>query len=61
MDRCGAVSLKRGEAFYRNDKVSFEKYSPDYIEATVSALEDFYVTIEKDPSGSMVRVAVALL
>ncbi|WP_087972125.1 DEAD/DEAH box helicase [Oceanobacillus rekensis] len=51
-DRCGAVSLKRGEAFYRSDKVTFKNYSSEYIEATVSALEDFHVTIEKKSSGS---------
>ncbi|WP_067727020.1 DEAD/DEAH box helicase [Oceanobacillus damuensis] len=52
MDRCGAVSFKRGEAFFRNDKVSFEIYDTNQVKATVSAAEDFKVTIEKDIDGS---------
>ena len=44
---CGTVSFKRGEAFYRVNKVTFEKYSPDYCEATVAGTEDFHVTLKK--------------
>ncbi|MCH1625700.1 DEAD/DEAH box helicase [Fredinandcohnia quinoae] len=50
-DMCGTVSFKRGDAFYRANKVSFETYSPDFCEATVSGTEDFTVTIEVDPTG----------
>jgi len=48
---CGTVSFKRGEAFYRSNKVSFKKDSPDLCEATVTGMEDFHVTIEKDVRG----------
>ncbi|WP_249872327.1 DEAD/DEAH box helicase [Oceanobacillus saliphilus] len=56
MDRCGAVSFKRGEAYYRNGKVTLDTYNPDQIKAVVSSLEDFYVTIEKSKDGDF-RVA----
>lgn len=48
---CGTVSFKRGDAFYRANKVTFEKYSPEGCEATVTGMEDFYVTIKKDEKG----------
>ncbi|MFC4022213.1 SNF2 helicase associated domain-containing protein [Oceanobacillus longus] len=57
MDRCGAVSFKRGEAFYRNNKVTFESYSPEQVVATVSAAEEFHVTIIKDGRRSDLRAA----
>ena len=44
-DMCGAVSFKRGDAFYRANKVTFKTYSPDGCEATVTGTEDFHVTI----------------
>lgn len=50
---CGTVSFKRGEAFYRSNKVRFEKYSSDECEATVSGMEDFHVTIEKEKNGGL--------
>lgn len=50
-DMCGAVSFKRGEAFHRANKVTFESYRPDGCEATVNGKEDFHVTIEVDAVG----------
>ncbi|EKN69695.1 non-specific serine/threonine protein kinase [Neobacillus bataviensis LMG 21833] len=44
---CGTVSFKRGEAFYRANKVTFEKYNPNRCEAIVSGTEDFQVVIER--------------
>jgi SNF2 family DNA or RNA helicase len=50
-EMCGTVSFKRGDAFYRGNKVIFEKYSPDNCEATVTGMEEFHVNIEKDANG----------
>ncbi|MGE7764989.1 SNF2 helicase associated domain-containing protein [Peribacillus sp. NPDC096540] len=50
-DMCGTVSFKRGDAFYRANKVTFESYSPDGCEATVKGIEDFHVSIEVDAVG----------
>lgn len=47
-DLCGTVSFKKGEAFYRANKVNFNQNHPDYCEAIVTGTEDFYVIIEKD-------------
>ncbi|PWW28310.1 SNF2 family DNA or RNA helicase [Cytobacillus oceanisediminis] len=49
---CGTVSFKRGDAFFRNSKVRFNEYNADRCVATVSAAEDFYVTVEKDSGSS---------
>ncbi len=46
-EMCGTVSFKRGEAFYRSNKVTFEHINPDRWEATVSGTEDFHVVIER--------------
>ncbi|RFU69443.1 helicase SNF [Peribacillus saganii] len=48
---CGTVSFKRGDAFYREKKVTFKHYNSDRCEAMVSAAEDFDVIIEKDKKG----------
>ena len=50
-EMCGSVSFKRGEALYRANKVTIEQDLPDHCEATVTGLEDFHVTIEKDVRG----------
>lgn len=44
---CGTVSFKRGDSFYRANKVWFQKYSSDVSEAVVSGNEDFHVVIKK--------------
>lgn len=48
---CGIVSFKRGDVFYRANRVTFEKYSLDGCEATVTGIEDFHVSIKLDESG----------
>ncbi|WP_404450637.1 DEAD/DEAH box helicase [Virgibacillus necropolis] len=48
---CGTVSFKRGDSFYRANKVIFDNHSSDACKATVRGTEDFHVTIEKKPSG----------
>jgi len=52
-DLCGIVSFKKGDYFYRSNNVTFETYSLDHCDATVSGLEDFYVTINKDSNGGI--------
>ncbi len=47
-ERCGIVSFKRGEAFFRSNKVSFEKISSQCCEALVKGTEDFHVVLQKD-------------
>ncbi|MHC0038267.1 DEAD/DEAH box helicase [Pseudoneobacillus sp. C159] len=51
-DRCGAVSFKRGDSFYRTGKVFFTKSNEDVCEAKVVGAEDFHVHIERDSIGS---------
>ncbi|MBT2691193.1 SNF2 helicase associated domain-containing protein [Bacillus sp. ISL-47] len=51
-EMCGTVSFKRGDAFFRNKKVSINEYNSDRCEATVAGAEDFYVTVEKDSGNS---------
>nr|WP_153735527.1 DEAD/DEAH box helicase [Aquibacillus halophilus] len=43
---CGTVSFKKGDAFYRANKVIVESYNTDVCEATVKGKEDVHVTIE---------------
>lgn len=50
---CGNVSFKRGEAFYRANKVEIQKYSSDTCEAIVRAGENFFVQIERDDIGGL--------
>ncbi|WP_270179762.1 DEAD/DEAH box helicase [Alkalihalobacillus sp. CinArs1] len=50
-ERCGNLSFKRGEDYYRSNKVTFHDYQTDYCKATVSGTEDFQVTLVND-SGS---------
>jgi uncharacterized Zn finger protein len=50
---CGTVSYKRGDSFYRSNKVTFHQYNPDFCEATVSGKEDFHVAIEKGETGDV--------
>ncbi|MRG86736.1 DEAD/DEAH box helicase [Salinibacillus xinjiangensis] len=50
-DRCGAVSYKKGDAFYRNGKVTIEEITTVFVQATVKGSEDFHVQIEKNNKG----------
>ncbi|MBW3113664.1 SNF2 helicase associated domain-containing protein [Bacillus sp. MCCB 382] len=52
-DRCGTVSYKRGEAYYRSNKVKIEESTNDYYKATVMGEEDFHVTIQEDAGGEI--------
>ncbi|CAH0344129.1 DEAD/DEAH box helicase [Bacillus sp. CECT 9360] len=52
-DQCGTVSFRRGEAFYRANKVTFKNYTPDHCEATVTGTENFHVTIEREAGGGL--------
>ncbi|WP_430789758.1 SNF2 helicase associated domain-containing protein [Virgibacillus flavescens] len=49
---CGAVSFKRGDSFYRSNKVTVEEYSQEYCSATVKGKEDFQVAIEVTSDGA---------
>lgn len=51
-DLCGTVSFKRGDAFYRADKVTFEHYGDSLVEATVTGADEFHVTVMKHEDGS---------
>lgn len=48
---CGIVSFKRGEAFYRSNKVIVEKVSSEYCEAVVTGTEDFHVVLYMNGKG----------
>ncbi|MCM3666204.1 DEAD/DEAH box helicase [Mesobacillus subterraneus] len=48
---CGTVSFKRGDAFYRADKVKFTKYSKELAVATVTGADEFHVTVRKNNDG----------
>lgn len=50
-EMCGTVSFKRGDSFFRANKVTFEQYESDICVATVNGTEDFHVTIKKDMVG----------
>lgn len=52
-EMCGTVSFKRGEAFYRADKVSFHVSGPNRYEAIVNGKEDFHVNIEIEQNGKI--------
>ena len=50
-DLCGTVSFKRGDGFYRADKVRLTKYDSDVCEGLVSGAEEFKVIIESESNG----------
>lgn len=50
-ERCGAVSFKRGDAFYRNGRVWIEAITSDSLDAVVQGAEDFQVHLEKTNNG----------
>lgn len=53
IDRCGNVSFKRGEDFYRSKKVTIEHYEPDYCEGVVKGMEAFHVTVKTEKDGKL--------
>ncbi|WP_026771502.1 DEAD/DEAH box helicase [Sediminibacillus sp. JSM 1682029] len=52
-DRCGTISYKSGESFFRNRKVELTEARPGRWEATVIGKEDFHVLIETDKQGNI--------
>ncbi|WP_226037561.1 DEAD/DEAH box helicase [Aquibacillus saliphilus] len=48
---CGTVSFKKGESFFRANKVTIDHYSQDLCAAKVTGTEDFQVTIEQKSNG----------
>lgn len=50
---CGTASFKRGKAYYEANKVTIQKDDFTRCEATVTGVEDFHVTIERDESGEI--------
>lgn len=52
-DMCGTVSFKRGDAFYRTNKVTFTEYGPEKCRAIVKGAEDFHVRVEKNKNGKL--------
>ncbi|MFS0635250.1 DEAD/DEAH box helicase [Mesobacillus foraminis] len=53
-EKCGTVSFKRGDAFFRADKVTFKQYGSEGCEAIVSANEEFLVKVCADETGTLV-------
>lgn len=53
---CGETSYKRGEAYYKANKVIVNQYDEvkEICEATVKGNEDFHVTVEKAKKGDVV-------
>lgn len=53
---CGETSYKRGEAYYKSNKVIVNYYdeTKEICEATVKGNEDFHVTVEKAKKGDVV-------
>ncbi|PFD58435.1 DEAD/DEAH box helicase [Bacillus thuringiensis] len=53
---CGETSYKRGEAYYKSNKVIINHYdeNKEICEATVKGNEDFQVTVEKAKKGDVV-------
>ncbi len=52
-DMCGSASFKRGEAYYRANRVTITDDRTNQCTAIVKGAEDFQVTVEKDLSGRM--------
>ncbi len=50
---CGTVSFKRGESYYRINKVSFHQYEADFCEASVKGTEEFHIRIEKSGNDDL--------
>ncbi len=53
---CGETSYKRGEAYYKSNKVIIDHYdeNKEICEATVKGNEDFHVTVAKAKKGGVV-------
>lgn len=53
-DRCGTVSFKRGDSFYRTNKVVIESYKFNSCTAKVLGSENFTVTVVKDENSNFI-------
>nr|WP_205603848.1 DEAD/DEAH box helicase [Bacillus mesophilus] len=51
-EMCGTVSFKRGDSFYRGNKIHVVNYTEFFCEAIVKGTEDFYVSITIDTTGT---------
>lgn len=51
-DRCGTVAFKKGESFCNQNKVTIFYQNEKECKATVSAVEDFEVTVTNEGKGS---------
>lgn len=48
---CGTVSFKRGDSFFRANRVIFKDFGYDRCIATITGMEEILVTIERDSNG----------
>lgn len=53
LEMCGVVSYKRGDYFYRTNKVAIQEYHPEWCRATVTGEEEFQVKIVTDAAGNL--------
>ncbi|WP_456271007.1 DEAD/DEAH box helicase [Bacillus sp. AK031] len=51
LEKCGSVSFKRGEAYFKNNQVQIEEMNNSFCRAAVSSTEDFEVIITAGPHG----------
>ncbi|WP_246943374.1 SNF2 helicase associated domain-containing protein [Bacillus pinisoli] len=52
-DMCGTVSFKKGETFFRTNKVMIEKMDDHSCEAIIKGHEDFYVKVVQENNGAI--------
>ncbi|TYR75043.1 DEAD/DEAH box helicase [Rossellomorea vietnamensis] len=52
-DKCGSVSFKRGETYFKNNAVEIIEDHTDACKAVVKSTEDFHVTISSDLNGEI--------
>lgn len=50
---CGTVSYKKGDAFFRSNKVRFSESKPDKYNAIVATKENFHVFVEFDEQNKL--------
>jgi SNF2 family DNA or RNA helicase len=51
MEKCGSVSFRRGETYFKNNQVNIEEMTDSFCRAAVSSTEDFQVSITADAHG----------
>ncbi|MGE6259058.1 SNF2 helicase associated domain-containing protein [Heyndrickxia sporothermodurans] len=60
-DRCGMISFKRGEAFFRANKVSLQQLQSNGCEAIVKGTEDFIVLIKEENGNLYTKCSCPIL